>query len=148
MRGAGSPPTEPREPSGVDGRLSRKSNPIAPSFRGMLALCFASLVVMVPWPLLAILATHSYFDILDETSLLFGGITGIPIAILTLVGFPAAWLPPVLILSWVAAAIVPDIWLARRLSSWRAAFILLGAQTSFSFAQAAMGVLMIFGKAV
>jgi hypothetical protein len=53
-----------------------------------------------------------------------------------------------LVLVWVAAAVVPGIWLARRLSSRRAVFILLGVQAAFSFAQAAMGVLMIFGKAV
>lgn len=97
---------------------------------------------------LAILATHSYFDNGDEASLLFGGITGIPLAILTLVGLPPAVLPWLLVLVWVAAAVVPGIWLARRLSSRRAVFILLGVQAAFSYAQAAMGVLMIFGKAV
>jgi hypothetical protein len=103
---------------------------------------------MVPWPLLASLATHSYFDNGDEASLLFGGITGIPIAILTLVGLPPAVFPWLLVLVWVAAVVVPDIWLARRLSSRRAVFMLLGVQAAFSFAQATMGVLMIFGKAV
>jgi len=102
---------------------------------------------MLPWPLLGILITHSYFDSWNEASLLFGGVTGIPLAILTLVGLPAALLPPLLVLVWVAAAVVPDIWLARRLSSRRAVFILLGAQAAFSFAQAVMGALMIFGKA-
>ena len=113
-----------------------------------MSLCLASFVVMVPWPLLAILATHSYFDNWDEASLLFGGITGIPLAILTLVGLPPAVFPWRVVLVWVAAAVVPGIWLARRLSSRRAVFILLGVQAAFSFAQAAMGVLMIFGKAV
>ena len=51
-----------------------------------MSLCLACFVVMLPWPLLAILATHSNFDNGDEASLLFGGITGIPLAILTLVG--------------------------------------------------------------
>lgn len=148
MNGDATPPTEPREPIGVDGRLSRTFPPTAPSFRGVMSLCLASFVVMLPWPLLAILATHSYFDNGDEASLLFGGITGIPVAILTLVGLPPAVLPWLLVLVWVAAAVVPGIWLARRLSSRRAVFILLGVQAAFSFAQAAMGVLMIFGKAV
>ena len=113
-----------------------------------MSLCLASFVAMLPWPLLAILATYSNFDNGDEASLLFGGITGIPLAILTLVGLPPAVFPWLLVLVWVAAAVVPGIWLARRLSSRRAVFILLGVQAAFSFAQAAMGVLMIFGKAV
>jgi hypothetical protein len=113
-----------------------------------MSLRLASFVVMVPWPLLAIPATHSNFDNGDEASLLFGGITGIPLATLTLVGLPPAVFPWLFVLVWVAAAVVPGIWLARRLSSRRAVFILLGVQAAFSFAQAAMGVLMIFGKAV
>jgi hypothetical protein len=102
---------------------------------------------MLPWPLLAILA-HSYRDNGDEASLLFGGITRITIAILTLVGLPPAWLPPLLVLLWVAAAVVPDIWLASWLFSRRAIFTSLGVQAAFSLAQAAMGAMMIFGKAV
>ncbi len=73
------------------------------------------------------LITHSHFDNSDEASLLFGGITGIPLAILTLVGLPPAVFPSLLVLVWVAAVVVPDIWLAHRLSSQRAVFILLGA---------------------
>ena len=49
---------------------------------------------------------------------------------------------------WVAAVVVPDFWLARRLSSQRAVFTLVGVQTFFSPAQATMGALMFFGKAV
>ena len=79
-----------------------------------MSLCLASFVVMLPWPLLAILATHSNFDNGDEASLLFGGITGIPLATLTLVGLPPAVFPWLFVLVWVAAAVVPGIWLARR----------------------------------
>ncbi len=148
MHGAGSPPTQPHDSIGVDEQGVRTPAPDAPKVPGVLTLCLASFGVMVPWPLLAILITHSHFDNWNEASLLFGGITGIPIAILTIVGLPPALLPPLLVLLWVAAAVVPDIWLARRLSSRRAVLILLGAQTAFSFAQAVMGALMIFGKAV
>ncbi len=102
---------------------------------------------MLPWPLLAILATHSYFDNRNEAILLFGGITGIPLAILTLVGLSETAMLSLIVLAWIAAAIVPDIWLARRLASRRAIFTLLGVQAAFSLAQAAMGALMIFGKA-
>ena len=113
-----------------------------------MALCLASFGVMVPWPLLGILLTHAYFDNRNEASLLFGGMTGIPLAILALVGLSETAFISLILLVWVATAVVPDIWLARRLSSRRAVFKLLGAQTAFSFAQAAMGAMMIFGKAV
>ena len=126
----------------------RNAAPNAPTVRGVLALCLGSFGVMAPWPLLAMIITHSYFDNWNEASLLFGGITGIPLVILVVIGLPETVFVLLLFLVWVAAAVVPDIWLARRLSSRQAVFGLLGAQTVFSFAQAAMGVLMIFGKAV
>ena len=63
MNDAATPRTEPRGPTGVDGPLSRKSPSIEPSFRGVMALCLASFGVMVPWPLLGILLTHTYFKI-------------------------------------------------------------------------------------
>ena len=148
MNDAATPRTEPRGPTGVDGPLSRKSPSIEPSFRGVMALCLASFGVMVPWPLLGILLTHTYFDNRNEASLLFGGMTGIPLAILALVGLSETAFISLILLVWVATAVVPDIWLARRLSSRRAVFKLLGAQTAFSFAQAAMGAMMTFGKAV
>jgi hypothetical protein len=103
---------------------------------------------MVPWPLFAILMTRSHFNNWNEASLLFGGITGIPIALLALVGLSETALIALVMFVWVAAAVVPNIWLARRLSSRRGVFKLLGVHTAFSFAQAAMGALMIFGKAV
>ena len=77
-----------------------------------------------------------------------GGITGFPIAIRTLVDPPAAWLPPLLVPLLVAAAVVPAPWLARRLSSRRAVFKLLGAQAAFSFAQVAIRAMMILEKYV
>jgi len=103
---------------------------------------------MAPWPLLGILVTRSHFDNPNESILLFGGITGIPLVILALFGLSERVLALLLILVWVAAAIVPDIWLAGRLTSRRAVFKLLGAQALFSLGQAAVGVMMIFGKAV
>ena len=142
------PPTEPRGPTGVAEDGGGNAAPHAPTVRGVLGLCLASFAVMLPWPLLAILATHSYFDNRNEAILLFGGITGIPLAILTLVGLSETAMLSLIVLAWIAAAIVPDIWLARRLASRRAIFTLLGVQAAFSLAQAAMGALMIFGKAV
>lgn len=148
MQGAASPPTEPRDPVRADEERVRETAPNAPTARGVLALCLASFGVMAPWPLLGILITHSYFSNWNEAGLLFGGITGIPLLILVLFGVSETVFVSLLVLVWVAAAIVPGIWLARRLTSRRAVFNLLGAQTLFSLAQAAMGVMMIFGKAV
>ncbi len=148
MNGAVPPEAEPRDPFGVYQQHVPKVAPIAPTPRGVLALCLASFGVMLPWPLLGILLTHSYFDKQNEASLLFGGMTGIPLAILALVGLSETAFISLILLVWVAAAVVPDIWLVRRLSSRRAVFKLLGAQAAFSFAQAAVGAMMIFGKAV
>lgn len=53
-----------------------------------------------------------------------------------------------MVLLWVAAAVVQDIWFASRLTSRRAVFILLGAQTTVSFGQAVLGATAILGKAV
>lgn len=148
MSDAGSPPTRPSPPTGAAEVGARRAAPNGPTIRGVLALCMASFGVMLPWPLLAILVTRSYFDNWNEASLLFGGITGIPLALLSLLGLSEAALVLLVILVWVATAVVPDIALARRLSSRRAVVALLGAQAFFSLAQAGMGALMIFGKAI
>lgn len=89
-----------------------------------------------------------YFDNWNDLALLLRGLTGIPLVVLALVGLPEPIFLSLLILAWVAAAIVPHLWLARRLSSRSAVLILLAAQAAFSLAQAAIGAMMIFGKAV
>jgi hypothetical protein len=114
----------------------------------VLRLCLGSFGVMAPWPLVGILLAHSHFNQWDEAGLLFGGITGIPIAILTLVGLPAAMLTPLIVLVWIAVMLVPNLFLARRLSSRPAVLTLFGVQGFFSLVQAAAGALMIAGKAV
>lgn len=103
---------------------------------------------MAPWPLLGILVTNSSFESWDEALFLFGGVTAIPLMILVAVGAPEAIFVPLLVLAWPAAAIVPDVWLAPRLTSRRAIGWLLGTQAAFSLAQAVVGVLMVFGKNV
>lgn len=146
MHIAGKSSAQPPEPA--DRRPAPQAMPTAARIRRTVALCVASFAVMAPWPLLGILALHAQFDHADEASLLFGGITAIPIAILTLIGLPTASLPPILVSLWIAAAVVPDIWFARRLASWRAVLTLLGWQAAFSLAQATMGAMMIVGKSV
>jgi len=140
-----SPPTHP-------GPLDR-GRPRAPSMIGTplrtLALCLGSVAVMTPWPLLGIMLTQPYFDKGSEAFMLFGGITLFPLMILALFGSVSEEVLIVLfMLVWLAAAVLPDLWLRRRLRSWLAIGVLLGGQSAFSLAQAAMGALLILGKNV
>lgn len=112
-----------------------------------LALILGSLAVMVPWPLLGILLMQSSFDKETEAFMSFGGITLFPLMILALFASPSEEVLIVLImLVWLAAAVVPGLWLRRRLRSWWSIGALLGAQSAFSLAQAVMGALLIVGK--
>lgn len=115
----------------------------------ILTLCLGSLVVMAPWPLLGILLTRSTFDEASEAFLLFGGVTLFPLMILALFGpVPEEVLVSLLMLVWLAAAVVPGIWFRRRLRSWMAVGVLLSIQSAFSLAQATMGALLVLGKNV
>lgn len=104
---------------------------------------------MAPWPLLGILLTHTYFDRDSEAFMLFGGITMFPLMILALFSTVSETvLIVVLLLVWLAAALLPGVWLHRRLRSRTAIWVLLGFQSAFSLAQAVMGALLIVGKSV
>ncbi|MBX3407769.1 MAG: hypothetical protein KF869_13505 [Phycisphaeraceae bacterium] len=117
--------------------------------RSILALVLGSLAVMVPWPLLGILLMQSSFDRETEAFMLFGGITLFPLMLLALFGAPSEEvLIGLMMLVWLATAVVPGLMLRRRLRSWLAIGGLLGVQSAFSFAQAVMGVLLIVGKNV
>lgn len=107
------------------------------------------MAVMLPWPLLSNLLTRSYFDEGSEFFLLFGGITMFPLMILALFGSPSeeVLIAPIMLV-WLAAVVLPVLWLRRRLTSWRAIGGVLGAQSAFSLAQAVMGALLIVGKNV
>lgn len=114
-----------------------------------LALLTGSLAVMAPWPLLGNLLMRPMFDEASEAFLLFGGITLFPLMILALFGSPPEEvLIAAFMLVWMMAAVVPNVWLRRRLVSWWAVIALLGAQLLFSLAQAAMGAMLIIGKSV
>lgn len=117
--------------------------------RRLLSLCLGSLAVMTPWPVLGILLTRSSFDEPSEAFLLLGGVTMFPLMLLALFGtVPKVVLIALLMLVWLAAAVVPGLWLRRRLTSRRGVIGLLGVQTAFSLAQAAMGALLVLGKNV
>lgn len=114
-----------------------------------LALCLVSIAVMIPWPLLGILLTRSSFDRPSEAFLLFGGVTMFPLMILALFGsVPEEVLIALIMLVWLAAAVIPGLWLRRSLRSWWAVVVLLAFVASFSLAQAVMGALLVVGKNV
>lgn len=137
------------QPSAANDHIREPSpSKIGTPFR-ILVLGLGSIAVMIPWPLLGILLTRSSFDEASEAFMLFGGITMFPLMILALFGsVPEEVLIVVILLVWLAAAAVPDLCLRRRLRSWMAIGVLLGVQSVFSFAQAAMGALLVVGKNV
>jgi len=143
------PPVTPTVPVGDEahrggGAASEVGGPLRP-----LALCVASLAVMAPWPLLGMLLLHAQFDRPSEAFMFLGGITLFPLMILALLGNPSEEVLIVLVsLVWLAAALLPDFWLRKRLVSWGAVGGLLAAQSAFALAQALMGAMLIIGKSV
>lgn len=112
-------------------------------------MCLGSIAVMAPWPLLGILVMRSLFEQPIEAFYFFGGITLFPLVILALFGSASEEMLIVLcMLVWLAAAVLPDLCVRRRLGSWWAIGALLGVQSAFSLAQAVMGALLIAGKSV
>ena len=104
---------------------------------------------MAPWPLLGTVIMHRQFDEASEVFLFLGGVTMFPLMILALFGsIPETAIIVVVSTVWLAAAALPDIWLRRRLRSWRAVTVLLAVQSAFSLAQALMGALLVIGKNV
>lgn len=115
----------------------------------MFALLLASLAVMLPWPLLGILVLQGQFDRSSEAFFFFGGITLFPLMILALFGNPSEEvLVVILMMVWLATAMLPNLFLYTRLVSWGRVVGLLGAQSLFAFLQAAMGAMLIIGKSV
>lgn len=139
------PPTAPRNPaSAPDARIDAGRHP--PTVGRVLSMCLASFGVMIPWPLAGGLLVHGSLDRWDEASLLFGGITGIPLALLSLTGFTEPVFVSLIALVWIAAAIAPNLWLAGRAPTWRSFGAMWALQAAFSLAQAAFGALVILGK--
>ena len=143
------PPTHPAtQPGPIGGSRTLALSKIGTPMR-TLALCIGSIAVMLPWPLLGILLLQSLFDRPSEAFFFFGGITLFPLMILALFGSPSEEvLITIFMLVWLGAAVVPDLWLRRRLRSWMAIGVLLGVQSAFSLAQALMGALLLVGKSV
>jgi len=148
MTDARTPPTAPIQVTSVDQAGPRDARTKRPTVGSLFKLFAVSLGVMAPWPILAILATQSFFETWSEAALLFGGLTGIPLLIFALVGISETVFVSLILIVWFAALIGPHLWFARRVPSRNTVFAVIGLQTGFSFAQAALGALMIFGKSV
>ncbi len=142
------PPISTTDPPEAGGAAESATAATARTIARLLALCVGSLAVMAPWPFLAYLATRSLFDSPDEVIMLLGGVTGLALLIFAFFGMSNEVFKMVLLVAWVAAAIVPDFWLGRRPMTWKAIGWLLAAQAAFSFAQAALGGMVILGKSV
>ncbi len=110
-------------------------------------IVLSSFVVMIPWPLLGIALSYRMFDQPDEAVLLFGGVTALfVVPIMLVASLSEAVFSAIILAAWCSALLFPPILMSRRHPSRQAIASLLVIQTAFSFAQAAMGILMILGK--
>jgi hypothetical protein len=110
------------------------------------------------WPALFGILSHQLgvFERPDEYALLFGGITIFPLLPFVLLfsdqGFQVFMVVSVLVV-WCLVLIVPALLLGRFRRTrpgreWMPMLILLGLQSAFAFAQAALGAFMLWTKNV
>lgn len=143
----------PEHPPTVQGELSTptgKREATEPA-RGWSAfnLVWMSLLAIAIWPLLAIAGCYHLFDHPSEAAILFGSFIAcllfLPIWIL---GVSDAAGMSLLVLACVLIWLIPIVWLIRhpRGRGFQLAFIAI--LSGISFAQAALGFLMIWGKGV
>lgn len=114
-------------------------------------LVFLSLtfLAMILWPMLGIAASSSMFAKPTEAVLLFGGISGILLLPIYVVATPSESAYGVMILVvWLLIWLVPSLWLTSRPANRRSQITLAAVLSAISFAQAALGLLMILGKNV
>jgi hypothetical protein len=149
VTGPSHPPLQPVGSAQAAGRDRQSGATKFASPSRTLALCLGSLAVMAPWPLLLILLMRPQFESPSDAYLFFGGITMFPLMVLALFGTVSeGTLVAIFMAAWLAAALVPDLWLRKRLASRRAIVVLLGAQALFSLAQGVMGALLLIGRSI
>lgn len=134
-------PRHARDGNAWRGETSKVSTP-----RRAALLGGASLAAMAPWPALGIVLSREQFDTPWEGLALFGGVTLLPLLVLTLARVPIGVVYALVMLVWLGAAIAPAVWLRRRLTTWWAIAGLLMAQSAFSLVQAAAAAMLILGK--
>ena len=122
---------------------SEKRGRHSPAF---FALTFVAVIV---WPLLGIAASLSMYDDISEAAILFGGFTAVLLLPVYMV-FPASeTLYAVAIIAiWLLVWIVPSVWFTSKPRTRGSQFLFLAILSGVSFAQAALGFLMILGKSV
>ena len=88
---------------------------------------------------------YRMIDGASEFLIPFCGVTAIfLLPVMHLTEVPGEILEAVAVAVWFVVLVVPPIVMCRRPRSRKALVVLLALQSAFSFAQAAMGVLMIF----
>ncbi len=111
---------------------------------------FASLLVMLPWPILGIVLCLglSLFETSSEVIFLFGSVTMI---FLLPLGFfvSSEWIFGILVgIVWLAALLLPFGFRRKSIHSKHHVALVLGLQSLFSALQAGLGFLVILGKGI
>ena len=110
-----------------------------------------AILVMAPWPLLAwyLLESQGLFDRATEIPLVFGGLSLVPLIVVHLiVPMSDAVLGVLVCIIWGLTAVLPPFVFARWIKGRFGLLLMLGVLSCISFAQAAVGALMILGKNV
>lgn len=120
------------------------------SARWFPVVLLLSFVVMIPWPTAGIALTQSFFDNAWEVYFMFGGLTAIPVAILSVPfgGFSNEAFGRILLVVWGLVVVVPPALVFATRPTRTLIVIALTSQLIFSLIQAALGALMVIGKDV
>lgn len=117
--------------------------------RSPFNLWWMSLLAVAVWPLLGVAASYHLFDDPSEAALVFGGFIACLLYPIALLAGPSdiAFMGAVMLL-WLLMWLLPIGWLTRhpRGRPFQGGFIAI--LSGVSFAQAALGYLMILGKGV
>lgn len=108
-----------------------------------------SFLCMIVWPLLGIALMHPMFDQWSEGMLFFGSLS--LLFLLPIYAFitPSELVIGVILLAiWLLAWVCSSVWVTRGSSTKTWQIVCLAALSFASFVQAALGSLMILGKAV
>ncbi len=112
-------------------------------------LLWMSLLAVTVWPLLAVAACHHLFDDPSEAALVFGGVIACLLYPIALLVGPSdiAFMGAVMFL-WLLIWLIPIVWLIRHPRDRLFQIVFIMILSGVSFAQAALGYLMILGKGV
>lgn len=134
-------------------RESASDDPAKPESRAPRAQLakrlIVSLLLMLPWPLIAAILLWDQFDQANEALLMLGGLTAMLLFPLILAGQYADILFATAIsLVWLIAWLAPPLLLRRRVAGDSGVLAMWAGQTIFAILQVVMGALLIIGKSV